>query len=167
MKGQKGFTLIELMIVVAIIGVLAAFAMPAYQNYTKRAHATEMLNATTAMKTAVGVCLLGGSIKVSGSNKSIDCSSGQNGVPSDQTFSKNNDNNDAFTVSSNVTATVNNIGEVTVTEGGAVMADIPTGSTKGPLTDAKVFVTPTASSSGVVWAVSCTGTNSTDFCPKS
>jgi type IV pilus assembly protein PilA len=52
-KLQKGFTLIELMIVVAIIGILAAIAIPAYQDYTIRAQVTEGLNLMSDMKAGV------------------------------------------------------------------------------------------------------------------
>jgi type IV pilus assembly protein PilA len=50
---QKGFTLIELMIVVAIIGILAAIAIPAYSDYTKRAKVTELVTAGSACKASV------------------------------------------------------------------------------------------------------------------
>src|ERR1700723_4673646 len=50
---QKGFTLIELMIVIAIIGILAAIAIPAYQNYTIRAQVTEGLTLGDGWKTAI------------------------------------------------------------------------------------------------------------------
>ena len=52
-KIQKGFTLIELMIVVAIIGILAAIALPAYQDYTIRAKMSEVITALSPAKTAV------------------------------------------------------------------------------------------------------------------
>ena len=52
-RAQQGFTLIELMIVVAIIGILAAIAIPAYQDYAVRAKVTEALNMAAAAKTSV------------------------------------------------------------------------------------------------------------------
>jgi len=55
-KAQAGFTLIELMIVIAIIGILAAIALPAYQDYTKRAKFSEVVLGTAAVKTAVELC---------------------------------------------------------------------------------------------------------------
>jgi len=75
---QKGFTLIELMIVVAIIGILAAVAIPAYSNYTKKAKFTEVTQATQALKTAIEVC-------ASENNDVATCHGGSttSGVPAD------------------------------------------------------------------------------------
>ncbi|MEW6313702.1 MAG: prepilin-type N-terminal cleavage/methylation domain-containing protein [Pseudomonadota bacterium] len=71
---QQGFTLIELMIVVAIIGILAAIAIPAYNDYTKKARFSEVVQASQALKTAVEVC-------ASDLNTLTGCSDGSNGIP--------------------------------------------------------------------------------------
>ncbi|MDO5090555.1 MAG: pilin [Cardiobacteriaceae bacterium] len=57
---QKGFTLIELMIVVAIIAILAAIAIPQYQNYVARSQVSRVMGETSAVKTAIEDCLING-----------------------------------------------------------------------------------------------------------
>ena len=76
-QAQSGFTLIELMIVVAIIGILAAVAIPAYQNYVLKAKFAEVESVANAYKTAVASCAqeLG---TVTG------CDLGSNGIPATQ-----------------------------------------------------------------------------------
>lgn len=82
MKKQSGFTLIELMIVVAIVAILAAVALPAYQNYTKKAKMTELVSAVGAVKLAVELCA---QTKSTSANFATDCVGGSNGVPADTT----------------------------------------------------------------------------------
>lgn len=59
MSNQKGFTLIELMIVIAIIGILAAIAIPSYQTYTKKARFTEVVLAAATVRTNIDSCFQG------------------------------------------------------------------------------------------------------------
>ena len=61
---QKGFTLIELMIVVAIIGILAAVAIPAYQNYIAKSQVSRVMGETGGLKTTVDTCIFDGKTTV-------------------------------------------------------------------------------------------------------
>ena len=73
---QQGFTLIELMIVIAIIGILAAVALPAYQNYVSKAKFSEVLSVGETYKTAVSLCVTQRGIAAIG-----DCDAGDYGIP--------------------------------------------------------------------------------------
>ena len=81
-KVQQGFTLIELMIVVAIIGILAAVAIPQYQDYTIKAKIANALTAVDSLKTAVALCAqeAGGSL--------TGCDAGSNGIAASLTATK-------------------------------------------------------------------------------
>lgn len=71
---NQGFTLIELMITIAIVGILAAIAIPSYQNYSRRAYYSEVVQATAPYKTAVGEC-------VQNLGTASGCNAGSNNIP--------------------------------------------------------------------------------------
>lgn len=70
---QKGFTLIELMIVIAIVAILATVAIPSYQNYTKKAAITELIQASAPYRSEVEICIYntGGKAQCNGGAKGI------------------------------------------------------------------------------------------------
>lgn len=76
-RTRLGFTLIELMIAIAIVGILAAIAVPTYLTYTKKAKFSEVIMATSPFKSAVDIC-------AQSTNALTACGNAQNGVPAAQ-----------------------------------------------------------------------------------
>lgn len=135
-RKEAGFTLIELMIVVAIIGILAAIALPAYQDYTDRAKFTEVINATASVKAGVEVCgQINGTLEP--------CVSGAEGIP-------------AAVSGGDPAVSTNDIVDVSAAADGVITA-VSSGSARlNGTTGVELVLTPTLANGQVTWAESCT-----------
>ena len=125
-KAQAGFTLIELMIVVAIIGILAAVAIPAYQEYVIKAKIANALGAVGSIKTAVAMCAQETGIAVDAALTG--CDAGSNGIP-------------AFTPTKEVSG-------VTVTAG---VVELTLRNIGSDIDNTKITMTPTVKADALKW----------------
>lgn len=139
-KIQQGFTLIELMIVVAIIGILAAVALPQYTQYTKKAKFTEVVNMASAIKADVATCAQ------NNNNSVAACNGGASGI--------------GWEVKADTSGAVGNVASV-ATAAGVITA---TAVSANGLNGETYVLTPTANADGLTWAVSGTCTNAPRIC---
>ena len=144
---QQGFTLIELMIVVAIIGILAAIALPAYQDYTVRAKVQEGVSLSAPARTAVGVACSEADLSASSDNNSL-------GLPTPGSYAANSK------YVQSITAAGTSASSATITIAyNAIGTQVDAGDT--------VIYTGTCDSTGMNWAITGTGKlNSTKYLPK-
>ena len=129
---QRGFTLIELMIVVAIIGILAAIAIPQYQDYTIRARVSEAVNLASAAKTSVA--------EFFNTNQDMPTDNSQAGYSSPSTA-----------IVSGITIARTNSTTATVT------VSLAQNTQLGPMSQGTVLLTGTGSNAVVSWT--CSGSN--------
>lgn len=146
---NKGFTLIELMIVVAIIGILAAVAIPAYRDYTKRAKSTEIVQAALGLKTAIEICM-----SDFPDNYDVQCVAGSNSI-----LSNIDSGNAALALAGSKFVKSKTVSAGTLGTNGPVITIMATTDLKAATSDAtgmSYILTPAFGSSGINWTANGT-----------